>query len=75
MNDEKRQQKNTGRLCSVWCPSCRRVTQKVSFNLLRETASLKVLCPVCLNHTEITYDGGRAELRWIPPLRQHIGEP
>ena len=57
---------NTGRLCSVYCPSCGKVTQKVSFNLLREAASVKVICQVCLNYTLIEYDGKTATLTWLP---------
>ncbi|MDR1143333.1 MAG: hypothetical protein LBK77_03825 [Spirochaetaceae bacterium] len=60
--------KHTGRLCSVWCPGCGRVTQKISFNLLREAGTVKVTCPVCLNATTITYDGKTAELTWLPPM-------
>jgi endogenous inhibitor of DNA gyrase (YacG/DUF329 family) len=64
-------QTNTGRLCSVYCPACGKVTQKVSFNLLREAGTVKVVCPVCMNHTEITYDGKMAALIWLPPLPLH----
>jgi phage FluMu protein Com len=66
--------KNTGRLCSVYCPSCGKVTQKVSFNLLRE-AVVKVVCPVCLNHTTIEYDGKVATLTFIPPMPPSIDKP
>ena len=48
---------NTGRLCSIYCPACRKVTNKISFNLLREAATVEVLCPVCLRRTVLEYDG------------------
>jgi|TergutMp193P3_1026864.scaffolds.fasta_scaffold21326_4 sarcosine oxidase delta subunit len=62
----KNTQTNTGRLCSVYCPSCGKVTQKVSFNLLREAAEVKVVCPVCLEYTLIEYDGKTATVTHIP---------
>jgi hypothetical protein len=68
---ESRTQTNTGRLCSVYCPGCGKVTQKISFNLLREAGIVKVICPVCLNHTLIEYDGKAAALTWLPPLPLH----
>jgi hypothetical protein len=66
--------KNTGRLCSVYCPGCGRVTQKISWNLVREAGKVKVVCPVCpvcLEHTEITWDGEVAQVLWLPPLPVH----
>jgi ribosomal protein S27E len=68
---ESRMQENSGRLCSVYCPGCGKVTQKVSFNLLREAGTVKVICPVCLNHTLIEYDGTVATLTWLPQLPLH----
>ena len=64
----KSKQTNTGRLCSVYCPSCGRVTQRISFNLLREAAEVKVVCPVCFNHTLLEYDGKTVTVTWIPPF-------
>jgi uncharacterized Zn finger protein (UPF0148 family) len=52
--------KNSGRLCSVYCPSCGKVTDKISFNLLRETGKVTAHCPVCQNITWLEYDGSTA---------------
>ena len=54
--------KNTGRLCSIYCPSCRKVTDKISFNLLREAGKAAVYCPVCSRATYLEYDGKRASI-------------
>ncbi|MDR1786780.1 MAG: hypothetical protein LBR23_10030 [Spirochaetaceae bacterium] len=51
--------RNSGRLCSVYCPSCGKVTDKISFNLLREADSVSVVCPVCGEDTLLEYDGKR----------------
>ena len=50
-------QKNTGHLLSVYCPECRKVTDKISFNLLREAGKVTVLCPQCQRATYLEYDG------------------
>lgn len=42
---------NTGRLCSIYCTHCKKVTTKISFNLLREAGSAEVLCPNCREST------------------------
>jgi ribosomal protein S27E len=55
-------QTNTGRLFSVYCPDCNKVTQKVSWNLLREAGAVKAACPVCGGYTLISYNGKTAEL-------------
>jgi uncharacterized Zn finger protein (UPF0148 family) len=52
--------KNTGRLLSVHCPACGKVTDKISFNLLREAGKVTAQCPVCQNITYIEYDGKQA---------------
>ena len=62
----KTKQTNTGRLCSVYCPSCKKVTQKVSFNLLREAPEVKVICPVCSEYTLLKYDGKTVTVTHIP---------
>ena len=49
----------TGRLCSVYCPSCRKVTDKISFNLLREARQVSVHCPVCGGITCLDYLDGK----------------
>jgi len=54
--------KNTGHLLSVYCPQCRKVTDKISFNLLREAGKVTVLCPVCQRATYVEYNGKRASL-------------
>lgn len=54
--------KNSGHLLSVYCPECGRVTDKISFNLLREAGKVSVQCPQCQRRTYITYDGTTASL-------------
>jgi ribosomal protein S27E len=54
--------KNTGHLLSVYCPECRRVTDKISFNLLREAGKVCVRCPQCEKATYIAYNGTMATL-------------
>ena len=54
--------KNTGRLLSVYCPECRKVTDKISFNLLREAVKVSVSCPQCQRVTYIEYNGKMASL-------------
>ena len=65
MNDSNKTQENTGRLLSVWCPECKTVTEKVSFNLLREAGKVNVICPRCGGLTTVTYDGKTAELSYL----------
>jgi hypothetical protein len=55
-------EKNTGHLLSVYCPECRKVTDKISFNLLREAGKVCALCPQCQRRTYIEYDGKQATL-------------
>jgi hypothetical protein len=57
MDREIKQYKNTGRLCSVYCPNCGRVTDKISFNLLREAERVTVRCTACGGETYLAYDG------------------
>ena len=54
--------KNTGHLCSVYCPSCRKVTDKISFNLLREAGKAAIHCPQCQRVTYIEYNGKAASI-------------
>ncbi|GHV79417.1 hypothetical protein AGMMS49944_12080 [Spirochaetia bacterium] len=54
--------KNSGHLCSIYCPSCGRVTDKVSFNLLREAKRVDAFCPVCQSVTYLEYDGKKVSL-------------
>ena len=54
--------KNTGHLLSIYCPSCKKVTDNISFNLLREAGKVKALCPECQRATYIEYDGKYASL-------------
>jgi endogenous inhibitor of DNA gyrase (YacG/DUF329 family) len=56
----KTESTNTGRLCSVYCPVCGKVTDKVSFNLLREAGRVAARCPVCQNDTRLDYVGQTA---------------
>ena len=54
--------KNTGHLLSIYCPVCKKVTDKISFNLLREAGKVKALCPECQRITCIEYNGKYASL-------------
>jgi endogenous inhibitor of DNA gyrase (YacG/DUF329 family) len=54
--------KNTGRLLSVYCPVCRKATDKISFNLLREAGKVTVHCPQCQQATYIEYNGKQAQI-------------
>jgi len=54
---------NTGHLCSVYCPNCGKVTDKISFNLLREAKTVEVTCPSCCGITILEYDGKKAAVR------------
>jgi transcription elongation factor Elf1 len=54
--------KNTGHLCSVYCPVCGKVTDKISFNLLREAGKISASCPVCQSVTHLEYDGKTASV-------------
>jgi hypothetical protein len=53
---------NTGHLCSIYCPSCGKVTDKVSFNLLREAGRVDAVCPECQGITYLEYDGKKVSL-------------
>jgi hypothetical protein len=48
--------RNSGHLCSVYCPECKKVTQKISFNLLRDAGKVSVICPVCAGITWLEYN-------------------
>ena len=54
--------KNTGHLCSVYCPSCRKVTDKISFNLLRESGKVTVYCSQCQGVTYLEYNSKGASV-------------
>ena len=53
---------NTGQLLSIYCPSCQKVTDKISFNLLREAKEVRAICPGCHRTTYIEYNGKYAEI-------------
>jgi lysyl-tRNA synthetase class I len=62
MNQEPQQKiKNPDRLCSVYCPNCKEVTNKISFNLLEEAGNIEVRCDCGLT-TYIEYTGGTVRL-------------
>lgn len=63
MNEKKDTLNDGERLCSVYCSDCDRVTDKISFNLLRQAGTLEATCPVCHNITTIEYDGKTAKLQ------------
>ncbi|MCL2185971.1 MAG: hypothetical protein FWB86_09000 [Treponema sp.] len=54
------EQKSPGHLCSIYCPCCRKVTDKISFNLLREAGKVTAYCPVCQRRTFLEYNGRSA---------------
>ena len=54
--------KNTGHLLSIYCPECQKVTDKISFNLLREAGKVSVSCPQCQRVTYIEYNGKIASI-------------
>ena len=54
--------RNTGHLLSIYCPVCRKVTDKISFNLLREARKVITDCPYCQRTTYIEYNGKYARL-------------
>jgi hypothetical protein len=49
-------EKETSRMCEIYCPSCEKVTDKISITLLKETGKVKASCPVCCNVTLLEYD-------------------
>jgi phage FluMu protein Com len=64
-NTNRNSVSNCGRLLSVYCPDCKAVTEKVSFNLLREAGTVNVVCPRCGGLTTITYNGKAAQLSYL----------
>ena len=54
--------KNTGHLCSIYCPVCQKVTDKISFNLLREAKKVTAYCPVCQRRTFLEYNDKGVEI-------------
>jgi ribosomal protein S27E len=62
MSKNKTEVHNTGHLLSIYCPHCRKVTDKISFNLLREAGTVEAFCPDCWRKTIIEYNGKRALL-------------
>ena len=63
---------NTGRLCSVYCPNCRKVTDKISFNLLREAGVVEVLCPDCFRRTVLEYNGKKVVVSHISEMMEEV---
>jgi Zn finger protein HypA/HybF involved in hydrogenase expression len=51
------QQTNTDHLCSVYCPNCGKVADKISWNLIKEAGKVTVICPFCKGVTFLEYDG------------------
>ena len=62
MKEDKSVIENTGRLCSVYCPNCGKVTDKISFNLLREAGTVEVSCHSCFRMTILEYNGKKVSL-------------
>jgi Zn finger protein HypA/HybF involved in hydrogenase expression len=52
-------------LCSVYCPVCDKVTDRISFNLLKAAGRLTAFCPECENITFLTYNGKDVTIRHI----------
>jgi len=69
-NDEGIQ--NSGRLCSVYCPACRKVTDKVSFNLLREAGIVEILCPDCFRRTVLEYNGKKVVVSHVSEMMEEV---
>jgi NAD-dependent SIR2 family protein deacetylase len=53
---------NTGHLFSVYCPNCGKVTDKISFNLLREAGTVEVTCSSCCGITIFDYNGKKTSI-------------
>ena len=62
MKEAKNVMENSGHLCSVYCPNCRKVTDKISFNLLREAKTVEVTCHSCYHITILEYNGKKVTL-------------
>ena len=62
MKETKNVIENSGHLCSVYCPSCQKVTDRISFNLLREAGTVEVTCHICLHITILEYNGKKVSL-------------
>ncbi|GHV73076.1 hypothetical protein AGMMS49940_03780 [Spirochaetia bacterium] len=56
---------NSGRLCSIYCPRCKRLTAKFSFNLLREADAVDVTCYHCNGIIHIDYDGKTVSIEYL----------
>jgi ADP-ribosylglycohydrolase/ribosomal protein S27E len=54
---------NSGHLCSVYCPECGKVTNKISFNLLREAGKVEVTCHHWCGRTILEYNGKKVSVR------------
>ena len=63
---------NTGRLCSVYCPACRKVTDKISFNLLREAGTVEALCPACFQRTILEYNGKKVVVSHVSAMMEEV---
>jgi formylmethanofuran dehydrogenase subunit B len=60
---------NTGRLCSVYCPVCGKVTDKISFNLLREARRVTVRCS-CGGETYLAHNGETVTVAHNDPVAE-----
>ena len=47
---------------AIYCPGCEKVTDRISFNLLREVKNVEVTCPFCGCVTYLEYDGKKVTL-------------
>jgi len=66
--------KNSGHLCSVYCPNCGKVTDKISFNLLREAKKVDVTCHICGGLTTFEYDGKKATVWHYDEILERVLE-
>ena len=61
-NNEENTNENTEQLCSVFCPNCNKVINKISFNLLREAKNVEVTCTRCASVTYLEYNGKKVSI-------------
>jgi len=47
---------------AIYCPGCEKVTDRISFNLLREAKNVEVTCPFCGCVTCLEYDEKKVTL-------------
>ena len=66
--------RNSGHLCSVYCPHCGKVTDKISFNLLREAGEVDVHCHSCGGVTTLEYNGKKVKVWHYDEVTERVME-